>query len=260
MKHSCILIMVFMLNCSFGVGMEAPLQPESPIKAQIRQAFHAFGMQPRAEEYSLLAEKKPQTPQESEPRWKVTNNRIEFTCDIANNADLSEFAAYCCAAYVKNHSSCICQVAHSAFAAATILCTPAVILLSPNSFSGHTISICTMVAVLFATGKWDLVNKATREVDKRLTRWAFAVACQKLIEQGNFKPIATYYAFAKLIKHEPVGQEAQASIIIESLNRNRKSIECIIRSNSVEARIEERPKLDDKNKPIKLASVFYPEQ
>ena len=50
------------------------------------------------------------------------------------------------------------------------------------------------------------------------------MACQKLIEQKNFKPLATYYSFAQLIKHRPLCQTDQLCIIEWALKNSGHSI------------------------------------
>lgn len=230
-------------------------QPDS--KTIVPKALAAFGV---SEQHSIEVEFTAETAEPSLARWSVlSNKRIRFTKDICDNADLLTFAAYCSAAYIKNNGYAKANAAFWAAICANLAFAPTSILLSYNH-PYHCYIVCgTSLAALLAAGPLNLPVKIAHAVENNLATKAFAQACQKLIEEKNFKAITTYYAFARLIKHAPVDPGTQQSIIEQNLNANNYSIESIIRSNSVESRILDNSRMEE-GKRVSLASSFYPPQ
>ena len=256
LKRTSMLAIILLTQYCFCVSMEPSPQLMPVINTKVRTAFHSFGLQTNGYTISVLGSEL--TPKESVPRWKVTNKHIEFSSDICKNAALVEFAAYCSAAYIKNNSYRKSQVAGGLTGAAIVALPPLTIITSQSSPYHCYLGIGALLVSL-AAGMGDAVKKVTQAVDTYLATRAFSDACQKLRKQSNFETLATYYAFAKLIKHAPVGQDQQTSIIQKCLNRDGFSIECIIRDNSREVRIETADP-ENEEKLLKLASVFYPPQ
>lgn len=251
MKSTFICVALAILVSNSNVSMEKPTADPKPT---FLAALKAFGLSDAS--YSVEAVGGQETPEPSIERWNVRENYIQFTKDIVNNPDLLTFAAYCSAAYIKNNSCAKSNFAYLASIAGNLNCVPAAIVLTHNH-PHHCFIVGASVLAAFLAAHFDLSGKIADSVKSRLETRAFDEACQKLIEEKKFKPIATYYAFSKLIKHAPVDHDTQWAIITKNLNENGFSIEAILRSNSVETRIQ-KLEYQPGEKPAPLASVFYP--
>lgn len=222
------------------------------MKDALVTAFTAFGMS--ADSYSISEDNHDLTPRENVRRWERLDKEIFFTRDICGHPDLTEFAAYCIAADVKNGGHLKAQLSRYGIGLSS-LAAPLFSQLSANSPHYCLIFVGTCLpATILAINPCDITGRIFNAIDNRIATTAFTLACKKLVTERKFQILATYSAFAKLIKHAPVESDDQYKIIEQSLKEKECSIEAIIRANSVETTIFDSSQLPAR----KVASVFYP--
>lgn len=179
-------------------------------------------------------------PDENVHQWTGEKKYVWLSRDISTNSGLTEFAAYCIASSVKNknrqksiYSFYAAMGTSLTLAGLPLAWTVSEVIRSSQCFI-HNDDLCNayILGKLLVSGipLWfnATANTIPRILDDAFTNYfdaqAFTIACQKLIEQKKFKPLATYYAFAKLVKHRPLSQNGQLSIIEKELKNNNLSI------------------------------------
>lgn len=217
-------------------------QSKQEIQKKINNAFQAFGME--AENCIIETEKaySSHTADKKLQRWAGGSKCVRLTEDIQSNSYLTEFAAHCIAASVKNnnHEKSISTFYGIGFISPFL---PSLSFLFANNASyGIPLAIAFAVPVAFLGTK-----KGMRILDQKISDYfdaqAFQIACQKLIEQNNLKPLATYYAFAKMVKHCPLSQKDQLCTIKWVLKNNHFTITSARTNyNSMRAHIWEEEK------------------
>lgn len=253
MKRNFIFISLALLGICCNVhAMEEP-HALADVREKITDAFQKFGIS--AKDYSVNVYHPAETPVPEYWRWNVFGTHIEITQDIRKNPDLVDFTAYCAAADVKNHGyvkSKLAVLGSYATAIGAPVITRYIAANHPNCCSIFFASCLPLCAL--AINPWDVNRKIFNAINTRFAATAFTQACKKLVEEKKFKTLATYYAFAKLIKHAPLTSDDQFAIIHKSLRERNYSIESIIRSSSVETTIVDNSQMP----PAKIASAFYP--
>lgn len=208
----------------------------NPLKDTLTKAFSAFAID--ASTYSIHEDCYIITPDEHILRWSRLGKDVFFRHDICLNPALTEFAAYCIAADIKNNGYLKSQVGFwgtSAFACTII---PAAYYLSQNSSSALPIVLGSTAATIAAVWPKSLVSKIWNTIDNEIATTAFSHACAKLIEQRNYKPLATYYAFATVVKpYSSVDHDQQFSIITRLLKIAGVSITTETSGNSIEVKM-----------------------
>lgn len=244
-KYFILLAIAHILN---SIAMEDP-QSMTGVYEKLESAFHAFGLS--SEGYSINTYHPATTPDGNVPRWHVIGSHIEITKDIRSNPDLVEFATYCAAADVHNYGHTKRALAYVGSYAAAVGAPAITTYLSANNPACCSLILATSLPLLALVTPLGIDDKLFDAINTRLATAAFKKACQKLVEEKKFKPLATYYAFAKLIRHTPLSSNDQHWIIERSLNAKNYSIESVIRAKSVESYI-----VDSEDK--RVASSFYP--
>lgn len=249
MKINFILFVFTFFNFFHCGSMEQ--KSLNPMKDALTRAFTAFNLS--ADNYSVQEDNCAElTPAKDIRRWDRIGNQIVFTRDICSNPELTEFAAYCIAADVKNSGYLKSQLATWG-SYATAIGTPALTAyLSKNNPYCCSLLLASFLPVLtLGTDFCNMHQKLSHAINTRFATIAFKLACQKLVEEKKFKVLTTYYAFARRIKHTPLSSDDQYWIIENSLNAKKYSIESVVRDNSIESHI-----VDSENK--RVASSFYP--
>lgn len=212
MKRNSILFSITILNifCTI-LSMENPHKSLNPLKDTLTKAFSAFGID--ASPYSIHEDCYNLTPDEQVRHWERIDKEVIFTHDICLNPALTEFAAYCVAADVKNSGYLKSQVGFWGTSALMCAVIPLAYYVSQNSTYKLPIFLGSTTATIVAAWPKSLVTKIWNKIDNEIATTAFSHACAKLIEQRNYKPLATYYAFATGTKHSHVERDQQFSII-----------------------------------------------
>lgn len=237
-------------NC---YGMEQ--KDLNPIKTAVNKAFENFGLCGNL--FSAYEDNHEITPHEKVWRWHRDNQTICFTRDICTNPDLLEFAAHCAAADVKNNGNLKSQCARL-LSGALSLTVPVV---ATSIASDNKCLVLTLTSIPGLALAIDFANVGTKlfdTVDNRLAATAFTLACQKLIEKKNYKPLAAYYAYAKTIKHMPVGQEKQLEIIRNSISLDSKLLCPIQIREKYEVQIHDLNRSNNDGRPHLCAVATYP--
>ncbi|CAN5130804.1 hypothetical protein BH09DEP1_BH09DEP1_3720 [soil metagenome] len=235
-KHSLmkylILFTLFFNSASIWTQSREVTQTKPEMKKKISAAFRAFGLS--ADNCSIGTQK----PYRDEPdkkmrRWAGGSQCVHLSQDIQSNPHLTEFAAFCVAASTKNHDidkgfyAFCAAICASMIAASIPICLAIDALPLSDQCISHTsayIFLCKLLAsfvpIYLAATNGPYYSKIDNAISHHLNARTFTQACQKLIEQNNLKPLATYYAFAKLIKHRPLSQQTQNCIIKWTLKNN----------------------------------------
>ena len=256
MKSNYILFAITCLPIFF-ICQSMDQHQLNPMKGAVIKAFTDFDINPDC--YSVVEGDHEVTPKEGVLRWYRENKQIFFTRDICSNPDLTEFVAYCTAADVKNSGYLKSQLARWGTSAGSIA-TPLITASVTSNSSGHCLlflASCLPVLAL-AIDFLNINNKIFNSFDNQLATSAFTSACQKLIETKNYKPIAAYYAYAKTIRHMPVGQESQLAILEDLLWHDSKKINVITIREKREAQILDERNCNREGRLALCAVATYP--
>jgi hypothetical protein len=245
-------------HCSIFFNCHGMEQKDlNPIKTAVNKAFENFGL--CANLFSTFVDNHEITPDENVWRWHRENQTICFTRDICANPDLLEFAAYCAAADVKNNGYLKSQLARLATGTLSVAVPVAASYLSSESYDKCVVRALTSIPGLaLAIDFASLRTKLFDTVDNRLAKTAFRLACQKLIEGKKYKTLAAYCAYAKTIKHMPLGQEEQLAIIRKALDQDSKLIVDVAMHAKLEVQILHKKKSDNQYTQELCARATYP--
>jgi hypothetical protein len=205
------------------------------IQKKVSTAFESFGLSaPHCDvttenAYNFLPDKKV-------CRWAGGPNCVHLHQDIQSNPYLTELAAHCIAASTKNNYLnkglfLWCASFCGSIMASTIpLCFAIDSIPSYGSLSRTSTFLilgkflAAFIPIYFAATNDTYYTMIGDSISDYFDGKSFSLACQKFIEQKNLKPLATYYAFAKLVKHRPLSQKSQISTIKWWLHNNELSI------------------------------------
>lgn len=256
MKSNYILFAITCLPVFFICNTMERMQL-NPMKDAVVKAFKDFAISPDC--FSVVEGDHEATPEENVLRWHRENKQIFFTRDICSNSDLTEFAAYCTAADVANGGCLKAQLARWGAGAACIAAPPLAAALTLNNPNQCFIFLAACVPTLtLAINLFSLESRLFKTLDNRLATSAFTLACQKLIETKNYKPIAAYYAYAKTVRHMPVGQESQLAIIEDMLWHDSKKINVVTIREKREAQILDERNCNREGRLALCAVATYP--
>jgi hypothetical protein len=239
MKKVFIFLAVLWLihfGCFAMIAKKVPATA-NPLKEKLHEAFQAFDLS--AEQYSIHVHAPEHTPDADIDRWTVIGNQLEFINDITTPPTRFEFVAYWCAAYIKNNAFQKTELCYWGSLAAIIFGSTATSLLlmsqnSPNSCIAATGSLC---AAILVTLGFDAPKRIQTGLEQLYVSRALNQACQKLIAQNKFEPIAAYYAFSQSMKRGLHNSENYGTIIEQSLAKAKHELVRIDRKNSLEVRI-----------------------
>lgn len=231
---------IFLLICcitaeSIMQGMKGA-QAKAEIQQKIRTALTAFEVPPQEGHIQIDTPYRLSDPKTMR-HWSGGSMYICLSEQIQSNPYLTEFASLCIAAGVKNNHT---QKSIFAFFAAEwgtlfLSTLPALWttyeLAKPSAVPIENGLVHGLITIAAVSASW--IPAGVCATSKRFLRMlddaicdhydaqAFALACHRLIEQNNLKPLATYCAFAKLIEHRPLSQKTQLCIIESALkNQN----------------------------------------
>lgn len=245
-QYPILLATVFLGIITSTTGMESP-RSLSDVREIVANAFNAFDLS--SEEYSTNT----YTPYDR-VLWKVIGTHIDIPKPIRQNRELTEFAAYCAAAYVKNKGQTKSLAASMGSKLLYLALAPTITLLSANHPYHCYISLTALTATLVGI-PMDIPKKIETAVNEHLDGKALADACEKLIARNNLGPLATLCAFAAGANYAPLGHEKQFSIIGAILARHNLYTQQTHLSNSITVDIM---KNEDMLTTIKLISRTYP--
>jgi hypothetical protein len=243
-------------HCSIFFNCHGMEQKDlNPIKTAVNKAFENFGL--CANLFSTYVDNHEITPDEKVWRWHRENQTICFTRDICTNPDLLEFAAYCAAADVKNNGYLKSQLARLATGTLS-LALPFVVTSLASDNKCLVLTLTSIPGLALAIDFASLGTKFFDTVDNRLAKTAFRLACQKLIEGKKYKTLVAYCAYAKTIKHMPLGQEEQLAIIRTALDQDSKLIVDVPMHAKLEVQILHKKKSENQYRQELCARATYP--
>lgn len=237
------LIVCFKIIFTFNVMAMEPIQSKTEIQKKISAAFKTFGLS--AENCVIETEKTywpEKYPDKTVHRWDGGPRCVHLHEDILCNPYLTEFATHCIAAANKNGhrnkgiflffaSMGAAIIASASFSAYIIFQS-----LEPSQFPipienqlFYSVKVIgamfgSVIPLTYVATSNRIPKMLDHAISHHLDSAAFAQACQKLIENNNLKPIATYYAYAKLIKHRPLSRKDQICIIQWALKNHNFNI------------------------------------
>lgn len=232
----CASVVLLHTHCLGMIAKKIPV-PQDPLKSILSKAFEAFGMS--AEHYSIHVHSPLETPDTDTDRWTVLAKELEFLNDITAPPARFEFAAYWCAAYIKNNAHKKTELCYWGSLASIIFGSTAASLAlmsqnSPNSCIAASGSLC---AALLATVGCDMPKRLQTRLEDFYVARALDQACAKLIAQKNLKPIAEYYAFCQSRKRGVRDWQNHTAIITQKLADAKYQLVSVERANSREVRI-----------------------
>lgn len=241
MKTSFVFILIAVIPLYIN-NMEMP-PTNADIKKIFNNTFESFGIKANnclIESSIFYCFYAAGIPDENVHLWTGEKKYVWLSRDVSTNSHLTEFAAYCIASSVKNknrpksiYSFYTAMGTLLILAGLPLLWTVSEVIRSSqcsidNAVRCNAYALGKLFASCIPLGFLVSANTIPRILDDTSTDYfeaqALTIACQKLIEQKNFKPLATYYAFAKLVKHRPLSQISQLSIIERELNNKGFSI------------------------------------
>lgn len=248
MKNSFAFILITAITLHINSMENSELKQK--IKKTIEVAFQAFGI--KASNFSIETQSEClysnccRNPDKKLKQWEGGEKCIWLTHTIQNNSYLTEFAACCIAASVKNKNCPKSIYTFYAAMGASLILAGLPLVWTVGQIGNATLYSTYILGKLIASGIplgfLVITNTIPHILDDAFTDYldaqAFTLACQKLIEQKNFKPLTTYYAYAKLVKHRPLCQKKQAYIIERELKNKNFSLTCAYNNyNSIRCHI-----------------------